>query len=51
MSNRLANKVCIITGTSGSIGQAAAVAFVSRGSDRPDCSRFGAVALSIDNRR
>jgi NAD(P)-dependent dehydrogenase (short-subunit alcohol dehydrogenase family) len=31
MSNRLANKVCVITGTSGSIGQAAAVAFVREG--------------------
>ena len=31
MSNRLANKVCIITGTSGSIGQAAAVAFAREG--------------------
>ncbi len=31
MSNRLANKVGIITGTSGSIGQAAAVAFVREG--------------------
>jgi NAD(P)-dependent dehydrogenase (short-subunit alcohol dehydrogenase family) len=31
MSNRLANKACIITGTSGSIGQAAAVAFAREG--------------------
>jgi NAD(P)-dependent dehydrogenase (short-subunit alcohol dehydrogenase family) len=31
MPNRLANKVCIITGTNGSIGQAAVVAFVRQG--------------------
>src|SRR4030088_1572808 len=31
MSNRLANKVCIITGTSGSIGRAAALAFAREG--------------------
>ncbi len=37
MSNRLAEKVCIITGTSGSIGRAAAVAFAREGASVVGC--------------
>ena len=44
MSGRLSGKVCIITGTGGSIGRAAAVAFAREGASVVGCDVSAAAA-------
>jgi len=43
---RLAGKVCIVTGTGGSIGRAAALTFAREGASIVDCDRTTAQLLS-----